>query len=346
MNMENNLTNETEAVLPSEAAHASLAPRDLVAHLFDEPAPADTRWTPEYLATLRRENLTKPVIFLGAGTCGLGAGEAKVAEVVRQWINAKGAEVDVVEVGCIGLCSAEPLMDVQMPGCTRVCFQNVAPEQVNEILDGVWKGDVLKDSVFGQFRDRNFKAYENVPFVEDHPFFKPQTRWVLANVGKINPVKIDEYIARGGYRAIAKVTRSMTPVEVCDTVEQSGLRGRGGGGFPTGTKWKFALKSASDQKYLICNADEGDPGAFMDRAGIEGDPHRMLEGMMVAAYAIGASKAYVYIRAEYPLAIARLRDAIKQAKEYGLLGYNILNSGFNLEIIIKMGAGAFVCGEE
>ena len=323
-----------------------MAPADLVAYLFDEPAPADTKWSSERLAVLRRENLTKPVIFLGAGTCGLGAGEAKVADVVRQWIDAKKADVDVVEVGCIGYCAAEPLMDVQMPGRTRVCFQNVAPEKVNEILDGMWKGDVTADSVLGQFRDRNFKAYEAVAYVEDHPFFKPQTRWVLANCGKIDPSQIDEYIARGGYRAFAKVTRTMTPAEVCDEVERSGLRGRGGGGFPTGTKWKFALKSPSDQKYLICNADEGDPGAFMDRAVIEGDPHRMLEGMMMAAYAIGASKAYVYIRAEYPLAIARLRQAIKDAKEYGLLGYNILNSGFNLEIVIKMGAGAFVCGEE
>jgi NADH:ubiquinone oxidoreductase subunit F (NADH-binding) len=169
---------------------------------------------------------------------------------------------------------------------------------------------------------------------------------VLTNCGVIDPGKIEEYIARGGYSALAKALKGKTPLELCDIVEASGLRGRGGGGFPTGKKWKFALASPGEQKYLICNADEGDPGAFMDRAVIEGDPHRLLEGMGIAAYAIGATKAYVYIRAEYPLAIKRLIAAIAQAKEYGLLGHNVLGSGFNLDIIIKQGAGAFVCGEE
>ena len=169
---------------------------------------------------------------------------------------------------------------------------------------------------------------------------------MLANVGLIDPGSIEEYLARGGYRAFAQVIGTMTREEVCEAVEKSGLRGRGGGGFPTGTKWKFALKTQGDQKYMVCNADEGDPGAFMDRAVIEGDPHRVLEGMAIAAYAIGANKAYVYIRAEYPLAIERLVQAIDQGKKYGLLGDNILGSGFNLKIVIKQGAGAFVCGEE
>jgi NADH:ubiquinone oxidoreductase subunit F (NADH-binding) len=195
-------------------------------------------------------------------------------------------------------------------------------------------------------RNEKLQPYEGVAWLDEHPFFKNQTRWVLANVGKIDPASIDEYIAHGGYRAFAKCSRSMTPAELCDEVDKSGLRGRGGGGFPTGRKWKFALNTSADQKYLICNADEGDPGAFMDRAVIEGDPHRLLEGMMIGAYGIGASKAYIYIRAEYPLAIARLRQAIQEAKNYGLLGYNILDSGFSLDIMIKMGAGAFVCGEE
>jgi NADH:ubiquinone oxidoreductase subunit F (NADH-binding)/Pyruvate/2-oxoacid:ferredoxin oxidoreductase delta subunit len=185
-----------------------------------------------------------------------------------------------------------------------------------------------------------------VPYLDEHPFFAPQKRWVLANCGVIDPASLEEYIAHGGYRALAKALREYTRGELCDLVEKSGLRGRGGGGFPTGTKWKFALKSESDQKYLICNADEGDPGAFMDRAVIEGDPHRLVEGMALAAYAIGATKAYVYIRAEYPLAIRRLRTALTQAQALGLVGESILDSGVDLEILIKQGAGAFVCGEE
>jgi NADH:ubiquinone oxidoreductase subunit F (NADH-binding) len=185
-----------------------------------------------------------------------------------------------------------------------------------------------------------------VPFLDEHPFFAPQTRWVLANCGLIDPAQIDEYIAHGGYQALAKTMRQYTPEQVCDLVEASGLRGRGGGGFPTGKKWKFARGAESDRKYLICNADEGDPGAFMDRAVIESDPHRLVEGMAIAAYAIGATKAYVYIRAEYPLAIKRLKAALAQAEANRLLGQNILGTDFSLQIVIKIGAGAFVCGEE
>ena len=185
-----------------------------------------------------------------------------------------------------------------------------------------------------------------MPELKDHPFFAPQTRWVMANCGIIDPGSIDEYLSHGGYMAASKALGGMTREEVCNAVEQSGLRGRGGGGFPTGRKWKFALNTPADKKYLVCNADEGDPGAFMDRAVIEGDPHRLIEGMILASYGIGASKAYVYIRAEYPLAIKRLVAAIAQAKELGLLGQNILDSGFSLDIVIKEGAGAFVCGEE
>ena len=255
-------------------------------------------------------------------------------------------KADVVEVGCIGLCSAEPLLDVQMPGLARISFQRVTHDMVSGLLDSVLKGNVPHEHVLGQFRTDKATAWHGVPFLDEHPFFAPQTRWVLANCGLIDPSSIDDYIGTGGYQAFAGTIKTKTQAEVCDLVEKAGLRGRGGGGFPTGRKWKFALNTENETKYLICNADEGDPGAFMDRAVIEGDPHRLLEGMMIAAYAIGASKAYVYIRAEYPLAIDRLRLAIAQAEEYGLLGDNILDSGFSLRIVIKKGAGAFVCGEE
>ncbi|MBN2210018.1 MAG: SLBB domain-containing protein, partial [Sedimentisphaerales bacterium] len=237
-------------------------------------------------------------------------------------------------------------MDVQLPGRARLCFQSVREANAVAILESVLQGRPLKENVLGQHRQNGLQDWGDIPFMDEHPFFARQTRWVLANCGIIDPSQISEYIARSGYRSFVRIITSMTPQEVCDAVEISGLRGRGGGGFPTGKKWRFALNTPADQKYLVCNADEGDPGAFMDRAVIEGDPHRMLEGMAIAAYAIGAGKAYVYIRAEYPLAIRRLKEAIAQAEAMGLLGFNIFNSGFNLNIIIKQGAGAFVCGEE
>ena len=298
------------------------------------------------IAELRRERLARPAIFIGAGTCGLGAGAAKTITAVRGWLEARNVDADVLEVGCVGLCSAEPIVDVQLPGKCRVSFHSVTGDKVENLLDLVFAGSAPLEHLLGQHLSDGQEQWANVPDINNHPFFGAQTRWVLANCGLINPKSIEEYIARGGYAALGKVLKSMTPAEVCEAVDLSGLRGRGGGGFPTGKKWKFALQAAGEQKYLVCNADEGDPGAFMDRAVIEGDPHRVLEGMAVAAYAIGASKAYVYIRAEYPLAIERLVEAIAQAKGYGLLGENILDSGHNLEIVIKKGAGAFVCGEE
>jgi len=301
---------------------------------------------PEDMAAVRRDTLTRPAIYVGTGTCGLGAGAGRTLEKARAHLTESGVEADLVEVGCIGLCSAEPLVDIQMPGRTRVSFSEVTDKKIGGLLDQVLAGDLPAEGVLGQHRNGGQEPYPDVPFLDEHPFFRPQTRWVLANCGVIDPEQIDEYLARGGYSALERVLASHTPDEVCTIVEASGLRGRGGGGFPTGKKWRFALRGEDDEKYLICNADEGDPGAFMDRAVIEGDPHRLLEGMAIAAYGIGARKAYVYIRAEYPLAIDRLETAIAQASGRGLLGTDILGSGFDLELVIKKGAGAFVCGEE
>ena len=300
----------------------------------------------EYTRLLQRQDVTQPVIFVGAGTCGLGAGAAKTLAAVKEYLSAKQIAADVIEVGCIGLCSAEPLLDVQLPGRNRISFQSMSGDRVPQVLDGVFMGEPCAEAVLGQFESSALKAWEGVPYLREHPFFKPQTRWVLANCGIIDPSSIGEYMARGGYQSLGKALKNTTQEDLCQLVEESGLRGRGGGGFPTGKKWKFALQTAADQRYLVCNADEGDPGAFMDRAVIEGDPHRLLEGIALAAYAIGASQAYIYIRAEYPLAIERLYQAIAQAEAYGLLGDNILDSGFSLHIKIKKGAGAFVCGEE
>ncbi len=304
---------------------------------------------PSVLSGLRREQVEKPVIFLGTGTCGLGAGAGKTLAAVRQHVESNAIDADIVEVGCIGVCSEEPILDVQVPGRARISFGGVSEEKTATLLSSALAGSldgVPGEMILGQHSHGDAVPWEGVPLLDEHPFFAPQRRVVLSTSGIIDPANIDEYIAWGGYSALARTLRESTPSEVCDLVEKSGLRGRGGGGFPTGRKWKFALQAEADQKYLICNADEGDPGAFMDRAVGESDPHRLLEGMVIAAYAIGATKAYIYIRAEYPLAIERLKVAIADAKEYGLLGQNILDSGFDVDIVIKMGAGAFVCGEE
>ncbi|MBN1437140.1 MAG: NADH-quinone oxidoreductase subunit NuoF [Sedimentisphaerales bacterium] len=327
----------------------SVATRALFkAHLADPNALSDEQKTTlaQLQAQLDGRQLVRPMIFLGTGTCGLGAGAGKTLKTIRDYIQLHDADIDVVEVGCVGLCAVEPIIEIQLPGRTRVAFAHADADSVSNILDAVLAEKMPKHPIIGQYRNQQLQPWPDVPFIDEHPFFAPQTRWVLANCGIIDPSSIEQYIVHGGYQAFTRIIRQMTPPEVCDLVEQSGLRGRGGGGFLTGRKWKFALNAAADQKYLICNADEGDPGAFMDRAVIEGDPHRLLEGMAIAAYAIGASKAYVYLRAEYPLAIRRFKDAIAQAHEYGLLGKNIFNSGYKLDIVIKMGAGAFVCGEE
>jgi len=300
----------------------------------------------ELVDTLRRDKLTKPVVFVGAGTCGLGAGAGKTLGAVREYCKAKNIDVDIVEVGCIGFCSEEPIVDIKLPGKARVSFGNVVAEDVPQLFDNAWNGKFAPDHLLGQFRSDCDQAWQGVQYLDEHPFMKLQCRVVLASSGIIDPTNIDEYIARGGYSAMALTLKNKTARELCDLVESSGLRGRGGGGFPTGKKWKFALGAIADQKYLVCNADEGDPGAFMDRAVGESDPHRLIEGMIIAAYGIGATKAYIYIRAEYPLAVQRLQNALKQARAYGLLGHNILDSGNDLDIVIKMGAGAFVCGEE
>lgn len=287
-----------------------------------------------------------PLIHVGAGTCGLGAGANKTIAEIKKHCGEKAREIEIVETGCIGFCSVEPIVDITLADRPRLSFKNVTQQKVSALLEGVFNQTIDTKMALGQYRNKTLQAWDKVPFLDEHPFFAFQTRWVLKNCGIIDPMHIDEYLRCQGYRALAQVLREKTPDEICAIVEESGLRGRGGGGFLTGKKWRLALNTPSDQKYFVCNADEGDPGAFMDRAVIEGDPYRVIEGITIASCAVGASKAYVYIRAEYPLAIRRLKHAIEEAKEIGLLGYNILDSGYNLDIVIKQGAGAFVCGEE
>jgi hypothetical protein len=239
-----------------------------------------------------------------------------------------------------------PFLISSLPGKKRISFEKVTAEKVDGILDKLFYNELPVHPTLGQFSAGDGTQWDGVPKMDDHPFFAPQTRVVLKNCGIIDPTSIEEYIAHGGYHSLVKTLQTTTSGEVCRIAEESGLRGRGGGGFPSGRKWSLAHQEQADQKYLICNADEGDPGAFMDRAVIEGDPHRLIEGMAIAAYAIGASKAYVYIRAEYPLAVKRLKNAITQAYDLGLLGSNIAGTNFSFDLLVKMGAGAFVCGEE
>ena len=248
-------------------------------------------------------------------------------------------EVKVVKTGCFGLCEKGPIVVVYPEGAT---YSRVTPEDVKEIVEEhLVKGRIVKKLLLGD------KEAEDVSkALEDVGFFKRQHRIALRNCGVINPENIDEYIAKDGYRALGKAVTEMTPTQIIDTIKKSGLRGRGGGGFPTGLKWEFASKSQADQKYVCCNADEGDPGAFMDRSILEGDPHSLLEAMAIAGYAIGADQGYIYVRAEYPIAVTRLKIALQQAKDYGLLGKNIFGTDFSFDIEIRLGAGAFVCGEE
>lgn len=280
-------------------------------------------------------------VLVCGGTGCKSAGSKEVQLEFAKQLEQKGLsdEVMIVETGCHGFCEHGPLVIIYPEG-TFYC--RVKPEDVEEIVEShLFKGRIVERLLYHEPL-----THEQIPSYSEINFYKKQKRLVLEHCGAINPEQIEEYIAVGGYEALAKAVTTMTPQEVIDDVKKSGLRGRGGGGFPTGMKWQFAANSVNDKKYVICNADEGDPGAFMDRSVLEGDPHKVLEGMAICGYAIGADEGYIYVRAEYPLAIKRLRIAIDQAEQMGLLGANIFGSKFSFKIHIKEGAGAFVCGEE
>jgi NADH-quinone oxidoreductase subunit F len=282
-------------------------------------------------------------ILIGMGTCGRAAGAEDILEVLNQELNQENIRADILPVGCIGLCYAEPLIEVIKPGMPSVFYGNLTPETIPEIVkDYLVDGNPRPDLALGI---RGEGELAGIPNLFDLPVLKPQVRISLRNCGNIDPENMDHYVANGGYEGLARALR-MKPQQVIDEIKKSGLRGRGGAGFPTGVKWQFCHDAPGDLKYVICNADEGDPGAFMDRALLEGDPHAVMEGILIGAYAIGATEGYIYIRAEYPLAIQRLRAAIKQMEQYGLIGEDIMGSGFGFHIKIKEGAGAFVCGEE
>ena len=282
-------------------------------------------------------------VLICGGTGCTSSGSMAVRKALETELENQGLteEVKIVTTGCFGLCALGPIMIIYPEGTFYSCITaDDVPEIVSEHL---LKGRIVDRLVHHEMKE---SAENRVTSLNETQFYKKQERVALRNCGVINPEVIDEYIAMDGYQALGKVLTEMTPEDVIKCITDSGLRGRGGGGFPTGKKWEFASKSVSDKKYVACNADEGDPGAFMDRSILEGDPHALIEAMAIAGYAIGADEGYVYVRAEYPIAIQRLEIAIKQAREYGLLGKDIFGTGFNFDITIRFGAGAFVCGEE
>ncbi|MBO5937466.1 MAG: NAD(P)H-dependent oxidoreductase subunit E, partial [Clostridia bacterium] len=280
-------------------------------------------------------------VLVCGGTGCTSSNSQKIIEAMEAEIKAKGLEneVQVIRTGCFGLCALGPIMIVYPEGCF---YSEVKVEDVPEIVEEhLLKGRMVKRLLYSET-----VTPTEIKGLHDTAFYRKQKRVALANCGVINPEDINEYIAYDGYQALAKCLTELTPEQVVQIVKDSGLRGRGGGGFPTGLKWSFTAANQADQKYVVCNADEGDPGAFMDRSVLEGDPHCLIEAMTICGYATGATEGYVYVRAEYPIAVARLQIAINQAKEMGLLGKDIFGSGFDFDLHIKLGAGAFVCGEE
>ncbi|MDQ1332405.1 MAG: NADP-reducing hydrogenase subunit HndC [Bacteroidota bacterium] len=302
--------------------------------------------TEKVLQQIRREKTDKAVIFISSGTSSIIAGAERTLAAIISYIDDNEPGTELVKVGCTGPSNFEPLVCVQLPGKNKLYFRNITEEKVDPLLNGVFHSDINKDDLVGQSGSIGFGLWPGIPFTEELPFFARQKRLVLNNCGCYNPESIEEYIARGGYRVYVKVIRHYTYEEVCNIIEKSGLRGRSGGGYLTGLKWKQALNAGASSRYFVCNAKESDPGAFTDRTILESDPHRLIEGIAIGAYAIGASTAIVFFRNGSEHARKRLQKAIDIARDYGLLGHNILSSGYNLDIIIRKEPGAFVCGEE
>jgi NADH-quinone oxidoreductase subunit F len=285
-----------------------------------------------------------PHIFIGTATCGKVSGAMSVYDAILAALERLSIKALVTQVGCFGMCYAEPTMDIELPGIPRISYGFMTPDKAGQIIeDYIINGNPRPDLALCTIGDG---LIEGITPFDEMPMLKDQHRIALRNGGHINPLRISHYIARGGYAGLHRALTKLTPQQVIDEISKSGLRGRGGAGFSTSQKWQFCRDAQGSPKYMICNADEGDPGAFMDRSILEGDPHSVLEGLIIAAYAIGAVEGFIYVRAEYPLAVSTILNAVEQAREYGFLGSNIMGSGFGFDVKIKEGAGAFVCGEE
>ena len=283
-----------------------------------------------------------PQLRIGAATCGQAAGAMNTIAAFEKQQAKHELDILITKVGCIGTCYLEPVVIIDKPGQPSILYGNVNAKAAKRLTEKwLLSDDPCADLAIGTIGDRSL---DGIPPLSDHPMLGT-TRIILQKCGFIDPTNFDHYLAHGGYQGFQR-TLSMTPQLVIDEIKKAGLRGRGGAGFPTAIKWQICCDQPGDKKYFICNADEGDPGAFMNRSLIEGDPHALLEGLLIGGYAMGAVEAYIYIRAEYPLAVERLKLGIQQMREAGLLGKNIQGSGFNFDIKIREGAGAFVCGEE
>jgi NADH:ubiquinone oxidoreductase subunit F (NADH-binding) len=302
--------------------------------------------TEKRLQQIRQEKPDYPVIFVSSGTSSIISGSEKTCSAVESYLKDNTPFARMIRVGCTGPANFEPMVCIQLPGKNKLFFRNITEEKVEPLLNGVFHNDINEEDLAGQTGTRGFESWPGIPFLDEHPFFARQKRVVLGNCGCYDPENIEEYIARGGYRAYIKAIRHYTFEEVCEIIEKSGLRGRSGGGYPTGLKWKHALNTASNARYLICNAKESDPGAFTDRTILESDPHRLIEGIAIASYAIGSSNAIIFMRSGSEYALNRIQQAIYRAREYGLFGHNIFSSGYNLDITVRKEPGAFVCGEE
>ena len=302
--------------------------------------------TEKVLQQVRRDRTDVPVIHVSSNTSSIIAGSDKTYNAIKTYTGENNQVSHVIRVGCIGPANFEPVVCIQMPGKNKLFFRNITEEKVEPLLNGVFHNDINEDDLLGQSGSKGFELWPGIPFMQELPFFARQKRIVLGNCGCYDPESIEEYIARGGYRTYVKTIRHYTYDEVCDLIERSGLRGRSGGGYPTGLKWKQALQTPANARFLICNAKESDPGSFSDKTVLESDPHRLIEGMAIAAYAIGASNAILYLKAGSDHAHRRVQRAIDLAREYGIIGHNIYSSGYNLDITIRIEAGAFVCGEE
>ena len=293
-------------------------------------------------------------IAVGMGTCGIGNGAQELFEAFKVALARSKMPALLTKVGCFGFCAQEPLVNISLPGKPLIIFNSVFPKDADSIVKELAGNNInpkralCKIESWDHLTGEIFygKGFEQIPDWDKIPFFKWQKKIVLRDCGLINPEDIEEYIAVGGYQSLLSVLRDLKPEAVIAEVKKSKLRGRGGAGFPTGIKWELMCKENSREKYIICNADEGDPGAYMNRNESESDPHMLLEGMIIGAYAMGASSGIIYVRAEYPLAVERIRKAITDARKFGLLGDNIFNSGFSFNLQLVEGAGAFVCGEE
>jgi NADH:ubiquinone oxidoreductase subunit F (NADH-binding) len=302
--------------------------------------------TEKILKQVRREKPDKPVIYVSSGTSSVIAGSEKTFSAIESYLNENSLKTSLINVGCNAPANFEPLVCIHLPGKNKLFFRNITEEKVEPLLNGVFHNDINADDLAGQTGTRGFEYWPGIPFMEELPFFSRQKRVILSNCGCYDPESIEEYIARGGYRSYLKAIRNYTFEEVCDIIERSGLRGRSGGGYLTGLKWKHALNTSSSARYLICNAKESDPGAFTDRTILESDPHRLVEGIAIASYAIGSSNAIVFIRSGSDHARKKLQKAIDMARDFGIIGNNIFSSGYSLDIVIRKEPGAFVCGEE